>query len=72
MPIMDGYEATNKIRELLYDHNILQPIICGITGHIEPVFVKKSIESGMNMVFSKPVEPELLKKILIKLEYISE
>ena len=64
MPIMDGYEATTKIREFLYSKNIPQPIIIGITGHIEPVYVKRSINSGMNLVFSKPVNNELLKKII--------
>jgi len=32
MPIMDGYEATTKIREYLYMHRIKQPIITAITG----------------------------------------
>ena len=35
MPIMDGNEATNQIRQFLYDNNIKQPIISGCTGHIE-------------------------------------
>lgn len=48
MPIMDGYEATTMIRQYLYSKCIPQPIITGITGHIEPVYVTKSIHSGMN------------------------
>ena len=35
MPIMDGNEASQKIREYLYSKKIDQPIICGITGHVE-------------------------------------
>jgi len=35
MPFMDGYEATDKIRQYLFEKNILQPIIIGVTGHTE-------------------------------------
>ena len=48
MPIMDGNEATNKIRQFLYDNNIKQPIILGCTGHIEQSYIKKMIMNGMN------------------------
>ncbi len=48
MPIMDGNEATQKIRQFLYDNGIHQPIISGCTGHIEQSFIKKMIESGMS------------------------
>ena len=67
MPIMDGNEATFKIREFLYKNNIEQPIICGVTGHAEQSYIKRSIESGMNQVFSKPVDKGLLRKTLKKL-----
>lgn len=50
--------------------NIKQPIITGLTGHIEQAYVKKSIENGMNQVFSKPVNLKLLKGTLEKLKYI--
>ena len=48
MPEMDGYEATHKIRTLLYKHNISQPIISAITGHSEQKFVNRGIINGMN------------------------
>ena len=32
MPVMDGYEASLKIREYLYENNLKQPIICAVTG----------------------------------------
>lgn len=48
MPIMDGYESTSLIREFLYQKKLPQPIITGITGHIETQYVKRSINSGMN------------------------
>ena len=64
MPIMDGYESTSLIREFLYSKNISQPIVSGITGHTEPAFVKRSFNSGMNQVLSKPVNNELLRDIV--------
>jgi CheY-like chemotaxis protein len=66
MPFMDGYEATREIRQYLYTLNIRQPIIVAVTGHTEPEYVKTAIESGMNMVLSKPVDKEVLKKIIHK------
>ena len=35
MPAMNGYEATDRIRHVLYLHDVLQPIIVGVTHHTE-------------------------------------
>ena len=70
MPVMDGNTSTQKIRELLYSYGITQPIICGVTGHVEQSYIKRMIKSGMNQVLSKPAKRELLKKTLEKLEYV--
>ena len=72
MPVMDGNEATQSIRDYLYSKDIAQPIISGLTGHAEPAYVRRSLESGMNQVFSKPITLKLLKKTLVKLNYIDE
>ena len=48
MPIMDGYEATEKIREFLYSKKIAQPLIIAVTGHSETQYVNRAINSGMN------------------------
>ena len=70
MPNMDGNEATIQIREFLYSKDIKQPIICGLTGHAEPSYVRRSIESGMNQVLTKPAKRDLLELTLNKLKYI--
>lgn len=57
MPIMDGNEATSRIRLYLQELNITQPMIVAVTGHSEEAYVKKALESGMNQVLIKPVEP---------------
>jgi len=35
MPFMDGYETTQKIRDMIYSEGLPQPIICAVTGHTE-------------------------------------
>ena len=71
MPVMDGYDATLSIRKLILSKQILQPIICAVTGHIEPKYVKKCYESGMNAVFSKPVDRKLIEALSQKLNYLN-
>ena len=41
--MMNGYEATTKIREYLYAHKIKQPLITAVTGHTETSYTKKAI-----------------------------
>jgi len=42
MPIMDGYEATERIREFLKRKNLPQPMIVALTGHTHDAFIKKA------------------------------
>ena len=70
MPFCDGYTATKLIRDYLQENNIRQPIITATTGHVEPMYVDKAFESGMNQVLSKPVSKELLGSLLKKLFYL--
>lgn len=67
MPFMDGYDASVAIREFLYSLDIDQPIIVALTGHTEPPYVKRARNAGMNQVLSKPVNPELLKRLINKI-----
>ena len=70
MPVMDGYDATQAIRQFLFDQNLEQPIIVAVTGHSEPSYIERALDSGMNAVFSKPVAQNQLKQLLTTLEYI--
>ena len=69
MPIMDGYEATSKIREVFYSYGIPQPLIIAVTGHSEKQYVRKAINAGMNQVLSKPVKGEILKNLKVEILY---
>ena len=35
MPVMDGYTASLKIREMIHELGLEQPIISAVTGHTE-------------------------------------
>lgn len=72
MPVMDGYESCEKIRTFLQSKNINQPVILAVTGHTEPHYVKRAIDSGMNQVLSKPINASLLKKIMLKINFGSQ
>lgn len=65
MPLMDGYEATSKIRE--FDKNI--PIIALSANALKEDAIKSKY-FGMNEHLNKPIDAELLFEILLK--YISK
>ena len=50
MPVLDGSTSSIMIREFLCDKDIEQPLICGVTGHIEQEYINIAIENGMNYV----------------------
>ena len=69
MPFMDGYEATQKIRQFLYEQSIDQPIITAWTGQTETTNVKKSFLCGMNQVLSKPLPIDVIRQLVSMLGY---
>lgn len=63
MPVMDGYEATRKIR--LQEQFKKLPIIA-MTANARPEDRMRSIAAGMNDHISKPIAPETLFHSLSK------
>jgi len=59
MPIMDGFKATQKIRELEQSTNSHIPIIA-VTANAFPEDREKCITVGMDDYISKPFQPEEL------------
>ncbi|CAN6467882.1 unnamed protein product [Victoria cruziana] len=64
MPIMDGYEATRKIREEEKQYSDVHTPIIALTAHAMEEETTKSLQSGMDFHLVKPVvENELLGAI---------
>ena len=61
LPLLNGYEATRKIRELKRPDSQKIPIIA-MTANAFAEDVKEALDSGMNVHVSKPIDMELLKK----------
>ena len=72
MPFMDGFEATKAIRAFLYEMNIHQPIISAVTGLTQEPFLSKCLACGMNQVASKPLKLEVIRDLMIKMNYMDE
>lgn len=68
MPEMDGFEATQRIRENEKIHNLRHVPIIAMTGDAFDSDRRKCVEAGMDDFIPKPVEPELLaRKISLNL-----
>lgn len=63
MPLMDGLSATTAIRNLNRADAALTPIIA-MTANAFEDDVEKSMAAGMNAHLTKPIEPEMLYRVL--------
>jgi CheY-like chemotaxis protein len=65
MPVMDGYQATQNIRELEKTTGKHVPIIA-MTAHSSPEDRQQCIDCGMDDYISKPFKIDALKEIVEK------
>jgi len=70
MPIMDGYQTTVNLRNLMASHEIHNDvIIIGVTAYVSKDKIDKCYECGMNEVVNKPLSQNdftlLMKKYKI-------
>lgn len=63
MPVMDGYEATQKIR-LLPNLNMTRLPIVAMTANAFSEDIENAVRAGMNNHLSKPIDIKALMKIL--------
>jgi PAS domain S-box-containing protein len=65
MPLMDGYEATRQIREWESSTSVSSPLpVLAMTAHAMDSDFEKSKQAGMNGHLTKPIDPDLLYKML--------
>ena len=62
MPVMDGFEATRRIRE----RDASVPIVA-VTAHTQSDYESRCLEGGMDAYVSKPVDRALLARLLDEL-----
>jgi CheY-like chemotaxis protein len=76
MPGIDGLETTEMIRRILsQEYDITredQPIIIGITGHVQISYSEQGQQSGMDQVLSKPVYIDKMRSLLQEYGIINE
>ncbi|MDE6911356.1 MAG: response regulator, partial [Lachnospiraceae bacterium] len=63
MPVMNGYAATRAIRALDRKDASQIPIIA-MTANAFAEDEKEALDAGMNVHLAKPIDVELLKKVI--------
>lgn len=58
MPVMDGYEACDLIKNFCRSKNILQAKVVGCTGHTEEEYIEKAWRHGIDEIVPKPAKVE--------------
>lgn len=67
MPVMSGYDATIKIREMDQNSNVSRIPIVALTANALAEAKQKCIDAGMDDFLVKPFKKEELYKIIIKM-----
>ena len=66
MPILNGYEATQRIRGEETRYGVRTPVIA-LTAHAMAQDEKKCIEAGMDFYLTKPLSIDVLLDVVTKL-----
>ncbi len=63
MPVMDGLEATRRIREM---SGLGQLPVVAVTAHAMPQDRQRCLDAGMSDYISKPIDPDELRQLLVR------
>jgi signal transduction histidine kinase/DNA-binding response OmpR family regulator len=69
MPIMSGYEAASKLRQLITNNKRLPLPIIGLTGNSGESARNKCIEHGMDLMIEKPLSFVKLEEIISRMPF---
>jgi CheY-like chemotaxis protein len=64
MPVMDGYEAVQRIRTYEAKHNVVPTRIIAVTALQSEAAHVEAVGSGFNMFLNKPLQLKSLVKII--------
>lgn len=64
MPVMDGFEATEQIRNFYRMYSIPQPMVVAVTGHVEEEYIKRAWSCEIDEVIPKPMSAAHLKEVI--------
>jgi signal transduction histidine kinase/CheY-like chemotaxis protein len=64
MPIMNGFDACKKIREMVTQDGGLQPVIIGCTAYVTEHASVEGLACGMNKLINKPLSRAMLKEFI--------
>ncbi|HEB26399.1 MAG TPA: response regulator [Porticoccus sp.] len=68
MPVLDGYEATRKIRQYETDHGLARTLIYALSAHVMSEHIEKCHAVGMDDYLSKPFSFNQLAAVLRKVK----
>ena len=66
MPVMDGFEATRRIRKMEKEKSQEPTTIIALTAHAMKDDREKFIDAGMNDYITKPLKKEILFETISK------
>ncbi len=66
MPVLDGYQATKKIRNMEFEHNTPDIPIIAFTASAMKGDKEKTLAAGMDDYIAKPIKIEAIQRKLIK------
>lgn len=68
MPNMDGYTATERIRQWEVAEHLPRVFICGVSAHVIREYRDRALAIGMDDFIAKPLQREELERILAVLK----
>jgi len=72
MPVMDGFIATEKIREQEHNKALTPTPIIALTAHVEAEHRQRVFNCGMNYYLTKPVTMDKLRESLVSVGVMKE
>lgn len=67
MPVMDGFQSSQAIRQMVSDQQLRgprYPSVVALTAYATDTFKDKCLENGMEQVLTKPISSAKLGQLL--------